>query len=55
MFLKPQKPIIERVEEEIVEGPFIDSLIDLGSQIGSILGMYPLETVVNRLGIYIII
>lgn len=40
---------MEQVEEEVVEGPFIDSVVDLASQIGAILTMYPLETILNRL------
>jgi solute carrier family 25 protein 46 len=40
---------VEEVEIEVVENPYIDAMVDLASQVGAILTMYPVETILNRL------
>ena len=40
---------VDEVEEEIVEKPYLSALTQLSSQIGALIILYPIETVLNRL------
>lgn len=37
------------MEEEVVDYPYIDAVTDLAAQMTAIIGMYPIETILNRL------
>jgi hypothetical protein len=40
---------IDEVEMEVVETPYIDALTQLTSRVGSLILLYPVETIINRL------
>lgn len=44
-----KKRIVEEVEVEVVETPYMDAVVDLMTQLSAVVAMYPLETVLNRL------
>ena len=46
---KEKRYKIDETEQEVVEEPYFSALIDLASQLGSLIALYPVETIINRL------